>query len=78
METELIVVTSNTNASLDLMDDVPVSLNYAIADIKDPSKRNGAFSKTIKLPGSATNNKFFEHIYDVNVVTNSFNPNLKT
>jgi hypothetical protein len=78
METELIVITSNTNASLDLMDDVPVSLNYAIADIKDPSKRNGAFSKTIKLPGSATNNKFFEHIYDVNVVTNSFNPNLKT
>ena len=78
METELIVVTSNSNASLDLLDDLPVSLNFAIADIKDPSTRNGAFSKSIKLPGSATNNTFFEHIYDVNIVTNKFNPNLKT
>lgn len=78
METELIVKTDNTNASLDLSSDIPVSLNYLIADIKDPSKRNGAFSKSIKLPGTNTNNIFFEHVYDVNVVTNNFNPNLKT
>lgn len=78
METELIVVTANTNASLDLKDNLPISLNFAIADIRDPSKRNGAFSKTIKLPGSATNNTFFEHIYDVNISTRNFNPNLKT
>lgn len=79
METELIVVIGTTKwASLDLQDNIPVSLNYAIADIKDPSKRNGAFSKSIKLPGTGNNNTFFEHIYDVNAVTNKFNPNLKT
>lgn len=78
MTTELIVKTSTTNASLDLLDDVPVSLNFAIADIKDPSKRNGAFSKTVKLPGSNTNNEFFEHVFDVNVSTNAFNPNVRT
>ena len=78
MLTELIVKTATTNASLDLLGDLPISLNYAIADIKDPSKRNGAFSKTIKLPGTGTNNTFFEHVYDVNVATNNFNPNRKT
>lgn len=78
MTTELIVVLPSHNASLDLLGDVPVSLNYAIADIKDPSKRNGSFSKTIKLPGTGNNNTFFEHTYDVNVATNNFNPNLKT
>lgn len=78
MLTELIVTTATTNASLDLLGDLPVSLNYAIADIKDPSKRNGAFSKTVKLPGSGTNNTFFEHVYDVNIATRTFNPNRKT
>jgi hypothetical protein len=78
MTTELIVELPNHTASLDLLGDLPVSLNYAIADIKEPSKRNGAFSKSIKLPGTPTNNKFFEHTYDVNVSTNKFNPNLKT
>lgn len=78
METELIVKTANTSASLNLSSDIPISLNYVIADIKDPSKRSGAFSRSIKLPGTDVNNIFFEHIYDVNVVTNNFNPNLKT
>lgn len=78
MLTELIVISGTTNASLDLLGDLPVSLNYAIADIKDPSKRNGAFSRSIKLPGSGTNNTFFEHVYDVNIATRNFNPNRKT
>lgn len=78
METELIVQIGTRFASLDLLGDVPVSLNYLISDLKDPSKRNGAFSKTVKLPGSSTNNIFFEHIYDVNAATSYFNPNLKT
>lgn len=78
MLTELIVELPSHTASLDLLGDVPVSLNYAVADIKEMYKRNGAFSKSIKLPGSATNNKFFEHTYNVNISTNLFNPNLKT
>lgn len=78
METELIAILGTTNASLKLTDDIPVSLNYAIADIKDPSRRNGAFSKTIKLPGVDVNNIFFEHVFEVNASTLNFNPMLKT
>ena len=73
-KTELIA----NNTSLDLTEELPVSLNFNIADIRKPENRNGSYSKTIKLLGTKTNNKFFEHLYSVNVASNSFNPNAKT
>lgn len=66
-----------TSGSIDLMDDVPYSLNYAIADIRDPASRNSSYSKTIKIPGSKRNNIIFAHIFEINIDCN-FNPNLKT
>ena len=66
-----------SSGSIDLLDDVAYSLNYSIADIREPDKRNANFSKTITIPGSATNNKLFAHIFEVTVDSN-FNPNLKT
>jgi hypothetical protein len=77
-ECELIAGSGSSAVSLDLYDDLPLSLNLNIADIKEPDKRNGDYSKTIKLKGTGTNNKFFEETYDVNIVTNTWNPNLKT
>lgn len=71
---------------LDLVDDVSMPFTYQIADIKDPSKKNTNFSKTITLPGTATNNQIFTWIWDTNIsVTSSgttnftptFNPNKK-
>lgn len=66
-----------TSGTIDLMDDVPYSLNFAIADIREPDKRNASYSKTIKIPGSKTNNKLFAHIFEIDINCN-FNPNLKT
>jgi hypothetical protein len=77
-ETELIAGTGSTLTSLDLTQDIPVSLNFSIADIRNPEKRNGSYSKTVELYGTKTNNKFFEHYYGVNTATNNFNPNIKT
>ena len=71
---------------LDLISDVSMPFTYQIADIKDPSKKNTNFSKTITLPGTAINNKVFGFIWDTNVsitssgttnFTPSFNPNKK-
>lgn len=76
-QTELIVG-DTTKVSLDLTDEIPISLNFNIADIRKPESRNGSYSKTINLWGTKTNNQFFEHLYEVNIVTNSFNPNVKT
>jgi hypothetical protein len=58
---------------LDTYGDIDISLNYAIDDIFDISKRNTSWSKTITLPGTPINNKFFKHLYDVNIDNISFN-----
>lgn len=62
-------------------------LNFSIADIREPDRRNTSFSKTIKIPGTKTNNLLFSNIFDINKVvlsnnsglnfTPDFNPNLK-
>jgi hypothetical protein len=61
--------------SLDTYEDVDISLNYQIDDILDIAKRNTSYSKTISLPGTPVNNKFFKQMFDVNIDNISFNPN---
>ena len=58
------------------MDDIPVSLNFSIADIREPQKRSAAFSKTITIPGSKNNNNLFKHIYQIDGYSN-FNPKIR-
>ena len=75
------------NVKVDTYKDMEISLNYAIADITQPERRNTSFSKTIKLPGSKVNNELFGHIFDISKdvqssnslvnFTTDFNPNLK-
>lgn len=77
-KSELIVGEGSSAASLDLQTEIPISLNLSIADIREPEKRNGAYTKTIKLKGTDVNNKFFEHTFRVNITTISWNPNVKT
>lgn len=50
--------------SLDLSKDLSSEYTYAIDDIQDFASRNTNFSKTIVLPGNATNNKLFGHIFE--------------
>jgi hypothetical protein len=53
------------------------TLTFSIADIREPDKRNASFSKTLTLPGTKANNLFFENMFEVDVVTQTFNTNLK-
>ena len=59
-------IVANTTV-LDTYDDWDISLNYKIQDITDISKRETSFSKTIIIPGTKTNNEFFQNIFDLNV-----------
>lgn len=60
------------------MDELPVSTTMRVADIREPDKRQGAFTKTIYIPGTPEVNQAFEYIFQVNSVTNNFNANYKT
>jgi hypothetical protein len=78
---ELIVnspVASGSPTSVSITGNIPVNITLAIADVREPDKRNSSFSKTISLPGDKTINTLFEHIFEVTTDLNNFNPNLKT
>lgn len=62
---------------LDTYEDIGISLNYQIDDILKIDKRNTNFSKTITIPGTSNNNKFFKQIFDVNINNINFNPNIR-
>ena len=61
---------------VDLYDDIPFTLTYNIADIRNPDKRNGSFSKTIRIPGSDLNNDILGNIFEIDI-DGSYNPNIK-
>lgn len=48
---------------LDVSDTIPIPVSYAIADIKEPSKRKKSFSKEITLPATMNNNEFFAGVF---------------
>ena len=65
-----------TSGTVHLYDDIPISLNYNIADIKEPQKRNSDYSKTITVPGDNNNCNLFSHIYEIGI-DRLYNPNKK-
>jgi hypothetical protein len=73
---------------LDLTEEFPISMNFAVQDIRTPGKRDSSFTKTIVIPGTDRNNEFFSKVYDLGYFIQTtgttqyeegdFNPNLKT
>lgn len=70
-----ILLTTPKNGYLDIKTGASFPINFSLGDIRDISKRNGSFSKTITLTGSKNNNILLGHLYDVNVVDGTFNIN---
>ena len=69
----------NNPANLELdMGDFNIGLNYSFNDIRDISKRNGSYSKTIVIPGTKNNNFVLGGLFDINADFTLFNPNKKT
>jgi hypothetical protein len=60
MRTEIYI----ENQRLDLYKDISAEFTYNIDDVKDFSARNTNFSKTIVIPGNATNNQLFGHLFE--------------
>lgn len=52
------------NQRLDIEKDISTQFTYQIDEVTNFSSRNTNFSKTIILPGNATNNKLFGHIFE--------------
>lgn len=63
---------------LDVKEGTAFPLNFSVGDIRDLSKRNGTFSKTITLVGNKNNHNILGHHYDVNIQDGTFNINTIT
>jgi hypothetical protein len=61
-----------------VLKEIPISLNYAITDVREPDKAKTSFSKTVQIPMNKTSNQFFEFVFECNVLLNAFNPGIKT
>lgn len=62
--------------SLDLTEELVISLNKSIEEIEDISQRKGSYSKSFDIPATITNDRFFQAAFDVNAT--DFNSTLKT
>lgn len=71
------------NILVDLNDKIPFPLTYNISDIKDLSARKGNNSKTIALPGTATNVQLLSNVFSLSATAGApmaymnFDPSLK-
>ncbi len=67
-----------TNENVGYFANIPITIIYQIADIRNPENRKGSFSKTIDIPGNKETNILFENIFEANISLQTFDPRLKT
>ncbi len=58
---------------LDLYSDIPIKLNKSYAELQDIAKKNTEYSIGLTIPGSKTNNRFFENFFNVDTQSLYFN-----
>tara|TARA_R100000654_G_scaffold65363_2_gene93242 strand:+ start:478 stop:2787 length:2310 start_codon:yes stop_codon:yes gene_type:complete len=70
----LVAYDSNNNPTeLDLFGGETIPLTLNVDDLREVGNRNGGYSKDFDLPFTKVNNKFFNHIYDLQV-DSTYNP----
>jgi hypothetical protein len=59
---------------IELYGNEDIDMEVSFAEIQDISKKNSAFSKEFKVPGSKNNNYIFNYFFDLNQVFTDWNP----
>lgn len=71
-DTRLFAKIGNTWKELDLYDNLDLSINFEVSEIKDISKKSTNYSQTISLPNTENNANVFEHCYEIGGVAQTF------
>lgn len=66
----------NTNVAQ--VSNIPVIKTFSESDVRQPDKAKASFAQAVQLYGSSDVNIIFENIFEVNIATQYFNPNVKT
>jgi hypothetical protein len=70
------VVNGNTEY-IEMYGNEALTLDVSFAEIQDITKKNSAYSRDFKVPGSKMNNYIFNYFFDINQVPLDFTPNKK-
>jgi hypothetical protein len=73
----ILIDQSGVEYDVSYIQEIPISLNLLIADVRSPDKRNASFSKTITFPGTKEVDRFFSLIWKINLELTTFDPRLK-
>ena len=57
---------------LDLYGNEDITASISIAEVQDISQKNSSFTQDFDLPGSKTNNRVFQHFYNINSVQTNY------
>lgn len=63
------------NGFLDIKEGTAFPINISLGDVRDISKRNGSFSRTVTVVGNKNSHKLLNHYYDVNIEAGTFDIN---
>src|ERR1035437_1247906 len=74
--TELFLFVDGLWKELFVSENIPFPITYNIADVKDITKRNSTFSKTITIMGTPENNNLLGYLFDIASVS-KYNTNKK-
>lgn len=72
LDTTLLVLTDSGYQTLDIFQEIPISVNYSELSITEIDARRSPYSTTFTIPGTEGNNVIFKHFYEVNGT--DFNP----
>ena len=70
-----ILLTNPRQGYLDIKEGTSFPINFSLGDIRDITKKNGSFSRTITIVGNKESNKILGYLYDVNIQQETFNIN---
>ena len=62
---------------IELYGNEDIDMEVSFAEIQDITKKNSAFTKEFKVPGSKNNNFIFNYFFDLNQVFTDWNPKKK-
>lgn len=62
---------------IELYGNEEIDMEVSFAEIQDITKKNSAFTKEFKVPGSKNNNYIFNYFFDINQVFTNWNPKRK-
>jgi len=62
---------------IDLYGNEDISMEVSFAEIQDITKKNSAYTKEFRVPGSSNNNEVFNYFFDINSAPLDWNPKRK-